>query len=62
MKGVGIGAGGVGKGMVEMREEVVVGCTGGGGEEGEEEGGEGEVGRAEVAQVEGQTTKTMKAT
>ena len=62
MKGVGIGTGGVGKGMVAVREEGVVGGTGGGGEEGEEEGGEGEVGRAAVAQVEGQTMKMMKST
>ena len=31
MKGVGIGTGGVGKGMVAVREEGVVGGTGGGG-------------------------------
>ena len=52
MKGVGIGTGGVGKGMVAVREEGVVGGTGGG----------GEVGRAAVAQVEGQTMKMMKST
>ena len=60
MKGVGIGTGGVGKGMVAVREEGVVGGTGG--EEEEEEGGEGEVGKSAVAQVEGQTMKMMKST
>ncbi|CAI8001899.1 Nuclear RNA export factor 1 [Geodia barretti] len=41
MKGVGTGTGGVGKGMVAVREEGVVGGTGGGGEEGRGRGGRG---------------------
>ena len=61
MKGVGRGAGGVGRGRVVEREMGTVGGTEEGGEEGEGEVGGGEGGRVEVAPVGDQMTKMMKA-